>query len=93
MDEVEGLTFVTVGHDSHLKIWSCPEPIDGIKSEPVHSVALDGIAYSVSHIANSTDFALCGEGIQIWKCNRYIFSSSTTFIYYLYNIYIYIYVT
>lgn len=70
MDGVSGETFVTVGHDSQVKRWRCPDPVEGDFSEPVHSIPLNGVAYSVSHISNSTDFVTCGEGIHVWKQMR-----------------------
>lgn len=70
VDGVSGETFVTVGLDSQLKRWRCPDPAEGDLSEPVHSVPLNGVAHAVSHIAKSTDFVTCGEGIQVWKQMR-----------------------
>ncbi|VDM95754.1 unnamed protein product [Thelazia callipaeda] len=66
-DNVSGNTFVTVGHDSQLKHWLCPDPVEGDLSEPVHSIPLNGVAHSVSHVVNSTDYVTCGEGIYVWK--------------------------
>ncbi|VDN42611.1 unnamed protein product [Gongylonema pulchrum] len=66
-DNVSGETFVTVGHDSQLKHWRCPVIVEGDISEPVHSIPLNGVALSVSHVVNSTDYVTCGEGIHVWK--------------------------
>lgn len=70
-DNVSGETFVTVGHDSQLKHWRCPDTAEGDFSEPVHSIPLNGVAHSVSHVTNSTDYVTCGEGIHVWKQLRY----------------------
>ncbi|MCP9260696.1 DDB1- and CUL4-associated factor 13 [Dirofilaria immitis] len=39
-DNLLGETFVTVGHDSQLKHWRCPDPVEGDLSEPMHSIPL-----------------------------------------------------
>ncbi|VDM19857.1 unnamed protein product [Wuchereria bancrofti] len=33
-DNLSGETFITVGHDSQLKHWRCPDPVEGELSEP-----------------------------------------------------------
>uniref|UniRef100_A0A915DY89 Sof1-like protein domain-containing protein n=1 Tax=Ditylenchus dipsaci TaxID=166011 RepID=A0A915DY89_9BILA len=70
IDSVDGQSFVTVGQDAQLKIWSLPEEVRGESDDPIHSIPLDNLAQSVSHIASSTDFVTCGEGISVWKQHR-----------------------
>ncbi|KAI1720204.1 sof1-like domain-containing protein [Ditylenchus destructor] len=70
IDNENGQTYVTVGQDSQLKIWDLPELVEGEAAEPTHSIPLDSVPHSVSHIANSTDFVTCGEGISVWKALR-----------------------
>lgn len=71
IDNVSGEMYVSVGQDSQLKVWSLPQICVDDLSEPIHSVPLQGVAHSVSHIANSLDFVTSGEGISVWKINRY----------------------
>ncbi|VIO93644.1 Sof1-like domain containing protein [Brugia malayi] len=66
-DNLSGETVITVGHDSQLKHWRCPDPVEGDLSEPIHSIPLNGVAHSVSHVVNSTDYVTCGEGIHVWN--------------------------
>lgn len=79
IDNENGQTYVTVGQDSQLKIWDLPELVEGEAAEPTHSIPLDSVPHSVSHIANSTDFVTCGEGISVWKALRFEFFSCFNF--------------
>uniref|UniRef100_A0A914LZ93 Sof1-like protein domain-containing protein n=1 Tax=Meloidogyne incognita TaxID=6306 RepID=A0A914LZ93_MELIC len=67
-----GDNFVTVGQDSQLKIWALPLESSGVpfSEEPCHSIPLNYVPHSVSHIGNSSNFATCGDGISIWKLFR-----------------------
>jgi len=82
VDAVNGNSYITVGQDCQLKIWTLPAAIGTADShcdsvsgsrgtqEPCHSLSLDGVPHSVSHVANSTDFVTSGEGISVWKLYR-----------------------
>ncbi|CAI5442638.1 unnamed protein product [Caenorhabditis angaria] len=70
VDNSDGNSFVTVGQDSQLKYWKIPSTIDNNITTPAHSIALEGIAYGVSHLSYSSDFVTCGEDISVWKAFR-----------------------
>lgn len=70
VDNMTGESFVSVGHDSQLKHWRCPEAISGDLSEPFHSVPLSGVAHAVSHSIKSENFVICGEDVQVWRQTR-----------------------
>jgi WD repeat and SOF domain-containing protein 1 len=65
-----GEIFTTIGQDSQLKHWNLPEEFDGDLSEPTHSIPLQFVPHSISHLYNSTDFVIAGEGISVWKLYR-----------------------
>uniref|UniRef100_A0A915ADP9 DDB1- and CUL4-associated factor 13 n=1 Tax=Parascaris univalens TaxID=6257 RepID=A0A915ADP9_PARUN len=67
VDTITGETFVSVGLDSQLKHWRCPDPVEGDLSEPIHSTPLNGVAHAVSHNIKSSDFVTCGEDVRVWK--------------------------
>lgn len=76
MDGQGGTHFVTVGQDSHLKMWTMPidandddQQFDG---QPCHSIPLNGVPHGVSHVVDSSDFVTCGEGISVWKVFRLV---------------------
>uniref|UniRef100_A0A914QBN9 Uncharacterized protein n=1 Tax=Panagrolaimus davidi TaxID=227884 RepID=A0A914QBN9_9BILA len=62
--------FRTTGQDSQLKLWNLSEEFDGDLSEPTHSIPLQFVPHSISHLYNSTDFVIAGEGISVWKLYR-----------------------
>jgi WD repeat and SOF domain-containing protein 1 len=70
VDNENGECYVTTGQDSQLKLWNLPVDVKGDLTEPAHSIALNGVPHSVSHLAKSTDFVTCGEGISVWKAYR-----------------------
>lgn len=70
VDTLNGESFVSVGNDSQMKHWRCPDVISDSISEPFHSVPLNGVAYGVSHNVKSDSFAICGEEVQIWRPSR-----------------------
>jgi len=73
IDDMDGECYVTVGSDCQMKVWKLPAIIDEYDeslSQPLHSIPLDGVPHSVSHVANSSDFVTCGEGISVWRLNR-----------------------
>ncbi|KAI6183948.1 DDB1- and CUL4-associated factor 13 [Aphelenchoides bicaudatus] len=70
VDREDGKTYATVGQDSQLKLWTLPDYITGDVSEPLHSIPLADVAQSISHFANSSDFATSGDGICSWKIYR-----------------------
>uniref|UniRef100_A0A0K0G1P7 DDB1- and CUL4-associated factor 13 (inferred by orthology to a human protein) n=1 Tax=Strongyloides venezuelensis TaxID=75913 RepID=A0A0K0G1P7_STRVS len=75
IDGKEGKSIVTTGYDKQLKVWDWPNvqkyTFNQLKdTEPLVSVALDYVPQGVSHIYDSTDFVVCGEGISLWKQER-----------------------
>ncbi|CAI4224124.1 unnamed protein product [Auanema sp. JU1783] len=70
VDLSSGTGFITVGLDQQVKFWNLGHPVEENVSIPLHSVPLAGVAHGVSHLAKSSDFAVCGEGVDIWKPNR-----------------------
>lgn len=75
VDPKAGESFVTVGQDSQLKLWRLPTVLEGERvdlSEPAHSIALDGVAQSVSHTANSSDFVTSGDEVCVWRPHRFV---------------------
>jgi hypothetical protein len=75
IDGQTGNNFLTVGQDSQLKIWALPVEDSGVpfSEEPCYSLALNGVPHSVSHVADSSNFATCGDGISVWKLFRLIY--------------------
>ncbi|CAJ0581799.1 unnamed protein product, partial [Mesorhabditis spiculigera] len=71
VDQSQGTQMVTVGSDSQIKIWRVPitGEEDGL-DEPVHSIPLDEVAHSVSHIANSVEFVTSGDTVNVWRPQR-----------------------
>ncbi|KAI6197072.1 DDB1- and CUL4-associated factor 13 [Aphelenchoides besseyi] len=67
VDREDGRTYVSVGQDAQLKLWSLPDVVTGDLSEPLHSIPLTDIPYAISHVSNSSDFATSGDGICIWR--------------------------
>ncbi|CAJ0963332.1 unnamed protein product, partial [Mesorhabditis belari] len=68
VDNVDGEQMVTVGSDSQLKMWKVP--VTGKEAnldEPMHSIPLNEVAHSISHVANSTDFVTSGDTVNVWK--------------------------
>jgi len=70
VDGVTGEMFASIGQDSQIKLWNLPEQFSGGLGDPVHSVALDHVPHSISHIYNSSDFVISGEGVSVWKIYR-----------------------
>jgi len=73
---MDGECYVTVGSDCQMKIWKLPAIVDEYDeslSQPAHSIPLDGVPHSVSHVANSSDFVTCGDGISVWRLNRLVY--------------------
>ncbi|KAI6228248.1 DDB1- and CUL4-associated factor 13 [Aphelenchoides besseyi] len=70
VDREDGRTYVSVGQDAQLKLWSLPDVVTGDLSEPLHSIPLTDIPYAISHVSNSSDFATSGDGICIWRVYR-----------------------
>lgn len=74
VDREDGRTYVTVGQDAQLKLWSLPDVVAGDLSEPIHSIPLTDVPHAVSHVADSSDFATSGDGICVWKVYRLVAS-------------------
>uniref|UniRef100_A0A1I7WBK0 WD_REPEATS_REGION domain-containing protein n=1 Tax=Heterorhabditis bacteriophora TaxID=37862 RepID=A0A1I7WBK0_HETBA len=70
VDVNAGDAFVTTGQDCQLKYWKLPNINNGDPTEPAHSISLNGVAYTVSHLAKSSDFVTCGDDVSVWKINR-----------------------
>uniref|UniRef100_A0A7E4W722 Sof1 domain-containing protein n=1 Tax=Panagrellus redivivus TaxID=6233 RepID=A0A7E4W722_PANRE len=70
VDGVSGELFATIGQDAQLKHWNLAENIVQDLGEPAHSVPLSYVPHSISHLYDSTDFVVSGEGISYWKLHR-----------------------
>lgn len=70
VDREDGRTYATVGQDTQLKLWALPDYVSGDIGEPLHSIPLTDVAQSISHFANSSDFATGGDGVCSWKVYR-----------------------
>lgn len=70
IDRDDGKTFATVGQDLQLKLWALPDFVTGDISEPLHSIPLSDVPHSISHFANSSDFATSGDGVCSWRAYR-----------------------
>ncbi|PAV91563.1 hypothetical protein WR25_10881 [Diploscapter pachys] len=70
VDQHAGDGFVTIGQDAQLKYWKLPVEIEGNIDEPAHSIGLEGVPHSVSHIANSSEFLTSGDEVNVWRVHR-----------------------
>ncbi|KHJ75540.1 hypothetical protein OESDEN_24844, partial [Oesophagostomum dentatum] len=69
IDIAAGNSFVTVGQDCTINRWKLPHTsntVGGVICEQTDSINLDGVAHAVSHIANSSEFVTCGDGVTVW---------------------------
>ncbi|KAE9420075.1 hypothetical protein Angca_005959 [Angiostrongylus cantonensis] len=70
IDTVAGDSFVTVGQDCAINRWKLPQTsnnVGGILCDHTDSILLDGVAHAVSHLANSSHFVTCGDGVTVWS--------------------------
>ncbi len=71
IDPITGESAISVGDDSQMKQWRLPDPGSSRDlATPVHSIALKWIAHDVTHSWAKAQFAVCGDGIQIWQHER-----------------------
>ncbi|VDL82848.1 unnamed protein product [Nippostrongylus brasiliensis] len=69
IDVAAGNSFVTVGQDCTINRWRLPHTsnaVGGVICDQVDSISLDGVPHAVSHLANSSDFVTCGDGVSVW---------------------------
>ncbi|VDO29705.1 unnamed protein product [Haemonchus placei] len=69
VDVAAGNSFITVGQDCTINRWRLPHTsnaIGGIICDQVDSISLDGVPHAVSHLAKSSNFVTCGDGVTVW---------------------------
>ncbi|KHJ97317.1 WD domain, G-beta repeat protein [Oesophagostomum dentatum] len=75
IDIAAGNSFVTVGQDCTINRWKLPHTsntVGGVICEQTDSINLDGVAHAVSHIANSSEFVTCGDGVTVWGAQGWV---------------------
>ncbi|PIO58574.1 WD domain, G-beta repeat protein, partial [Teladorsagia circumcincta] len=69
VDVAAGNSFVTVGQDCTINRWRLPHTsntVGGIICDQMDSLSLDGVPHAVSHLASSSNFVTCGDGVTVW---------------------------
>uniref|UniRef100_A0A2R5L3U4 Putative sof1-like rrna processing protein n=1 Tax=Ornithodoros turicata TaxID=34597 RepID=A0A2R5L3U4_9ACAR len=66
----DGHSFLTIGDDKNIKMWSGEAPSMGETEEPLNTTITKGVLMGISHHYKENQFATCGETVHLWEEER-----------------------